>query len=641
MLQPVKGRTGLALVLYVSPKPRSLRLFRGLDPIAGVPLIVRTLTRLRGSVPEAAHAVVLAHEEDSPLRRPVEDAGWVFAHARAAGLVSALDRWRAAPGAPDTFIVWPEGALFADGATARRLCAAHDDAGADATLWPASPLGLTPIIVRADAVPRLTRAFEPGGALAKQVDSFVTLHRTLATLAMGGAGRADRPLHVAAVDGPIDPGMPNARAALVNDCHTRHAAERVTLEARSDTCDHTDALAFWEQLDRAPDLPPPIVRRRPAPPGARRVLFYSARLTFAGAEQCLLALMAGLDRTRYDPVLAVDGRCLLAERAAELGITVENADTPSDSPTPYNLRYWAALLERHDIGVVHLDMAPNEALMTTAFQRDLPILGHIRTVIQRPLPPIASCARTLIAISERIAASLRAAGWPAHRIDCIYDGIDLTRFDPSRPGRRFARAHLDLDPSLFVLTVVGRITTAKRQDVALRALRLLLDAGMHDVRLLLAGDTDSDTVDFSVQLDRLIAELDLGAHVRRLGFLTDPRVGYAATDALVVCMGEEGLGQCTVEGMAMGVPAIVPTSGGPREAVRDGREGFHYAPFDHADLARQVQRMREPGVLPVLAQNARERARAFDLPSHVAAVTDIYDGLTRPSPLMAAALDPH
>ena len=164
-------------------------------------------------------------------------------------------------------------------------------------------------------------------------------------------------------------------------------------------------------------------------------------------------------------------------------------------------------------------------------------------------------------------------------------------------------------PGALKLVVVGRVTGPKGQDEAVRAVARLVRAG-RDVELCLAGSLDRDS-EFGAGLVRLISEEGLEDRVHVLGFVDDPGVVVQQADAALMCSRKEAGGRATMEAMLLGTPVVGTNSGGTAELIRNGVDGFLYAPSDDAMLAEKLAWFIEhPEETSQLGEAARESMTA-------------------------------
>lgn len=192
-------------------------------------------------------------------------------------------------------------------------------------------------------------------------------------------------------------------------------------------------------------------------------------------------------------------------------------------------------------------------------------------------------------------------------------GVDLNHFSPRAVPRTWN--------SPLRLGVIGRLSGAKGQHVALNALRLMLDAGLH-AHLTLAGDGEARQ-----ELQALAAVLQLSGHTSFAGLLPHPEVAglLAGLDALLIPSvvtpdgAQETFSLVALEALSRGVPVIASRIGGLPEAVGEG--GILVPPEDPQALASAVQRMVLESTPERLHQLALSQAKRFSL----AAMADGYE----------------
>ncbi len=216
-----------------------------------------------------------------------------------------------------------------------------------------------------------------------------------------------------------------------------------------------------------------------------------------------------------------------------------------------------------------------------------------------------------IGVGEAVRQALiQNEGLPPKRVEVIYNGIDLTRFDPAAPLRAEVRSELQLVQKDYVLIQVARLDYLKDHATALRMLALLRDAGS-PVKLLIVGDGPERAA-----TEALCAELSLDSQVRFLGLRTDvPRLIQAA-DALLLTSVSEGIPLTLIEGMAAGLPVLATDVGGVHEVVEREATGLLAPAKDPVGLKDQLHRlMQDPAWSRQMGRAGRLRAeRLFSEP---------------------------
>jgi len=186
-------------------------------------------------------------------------------------------------------------------------------------------------------------------------------------------------------------------------------------------------------------------------------------------------------------------------------------------------------------------------------------------------------------------------------------GIDLQEFDRERfnaDTQIAGRKKLDLPADRFILAYVGRPVKRKGFHFLLKAWEGTDLATKGNV-LLLAGCTQEECA-------RALGHEVEG--VKGLGYLTDLREFYAASDALVLPSEHEGFPYSLLEAAAAGRPLIGTDIPGIRCAIQRDETGLLVAPGDESGLSRAIQRLASDRALARrLGTNARQRVeREFD-----------------------------
>lgn len=225
--------------------------------------------------------------------------------------------------------------------------------------------------------------------------------------------------------------------------------------------------------------------------------------------------------------------------------------------------------------------------------------------------------------------ALASGAEPGH-VHLVPNGLDPREIGwPEAPPPRGAQ---DFMPQQAVrLLYVGSLWHVKGPDVLLRAMRLLLDAGLRvQAKYIGSGAPDA--------LQMLAAQLEVGDTVQWLGAQPRTSLGtfYRDCDLVVVPSRSEALSTAVLEGMSCGTPIVASRTGGLCVQVEDGVTGLLATPDDAADLARAIRAAAEsPQRLAQMGAAGQVRVlRDYDW-RHVAqqlqAMVDSACGETNPS----------
>lgn len=237
-------------------------------------------------------------------------------------------------------------------------------------------------------------------------------------------------------------------------------------------------------------------------------------------------------------------------------------------------------------------------------------------------------AAAIVCPSATVARQFR----PRHRTPVVvaYPPIDTAYADGDRER---GRSRYGLEAADPCLAVVGALTRARGQDVALRALAVVRQR-LPGARLLLVGAPHPRAVDlaFAGELRALACELDIEDAVVFAGATTEVQDVYAAADIVLnPARAAEGFGRVGPEALVAGRPVVASRAGALEEVIRDGVDGLLVAPEDPEALAAAVVRLWEAAPLrDRLVQAGRERVLArFGEEDNLAAWAAALERVTR------------
>lgn len=244
-----------------------------------------------------------------------------------------------------------------------------------------------------------------------------------------------------------------------------------------------------------------------------------------------------------------------------------------------------------------------------------PVVVHVREAEERAPYLVRALLYSPLILADVVVCNSRAtraelgAVLPAlaRRSVVVYNGKDWSSYRSSGTARRG-----DHEPAR--LTVVGRLSPRKGQDIAIRALAGLTVAG-HEAVLTLVGSVFPGYEWFEDELRKEAAGLGVADRVRFVEFQQDIRPALDETDIAIVPSRVEPFGTVAAECMAAGLLTIVTDAQGLTEIVEDGRTGLTFPVGDHGALAdRCVQALsRTPEVVAMAAAGQRHVNEKFGL----------------------------
>jgi glycosyltransferase involved in cell wall biosynthesis len=238
--------------------------------------------------------------------------------------------------------------------------------------------------------------------------------------------------------------------------------------------------------------------------------------------------------------------------------------------------------------------------------------------------PVSDYVRRRLLVSDHV---------PEAKATVLYNGIDLSRFQPPAESRAAIRLRLGVPPSDRVVASVGQLIQAKGFDHLVAAAALLKHRP--DTTFLIAGDGERRAA-----LADQIARLGMVERVRLLGKRDDVQEILGAADVFVCpSVWDEALGYVILEAMSVGLPAVASEVGGIPEVVADGETGLLVPPRDPAALAQAIARLLDDPAARERMGRAGRRAvhEHFSLDSAIERTLALYHELAGlPSPALQA-----
>jgi glycosyltransferase involved in cell wall biosynthesis len=197
-------------------------------------------------------------------------------------------------------------------------------------------------------------------------------------------------------------------------------------------------------------------------------------------------------------------------------------------------------------------------------------------------------------VSSDLRQHMIAEGFPARRVQVVYNGIDPGH-RPSSAERKAARAALGIPNGAFVVGAIGRLDPVKNLPMFLEAHALLHKRHDHAFAVVVGDGPER------AALERRAAELGIRASVSFTGYRSDARALLPGFDAYLNCSRYEGVSLTILEAMAATLPVVATAVGGNPEVVIDRETGFLVPERAHAiadalgALARSARRRQAMG----------------------------------------------
>ena len=192
---------------------------------------------------------------------------------------------------------------------------------------------------------------------------------------------------------------------------------------------------------------------------------------------------------------------------------------------------------------------------------------------------------SVIAVGNQVRNALIAnEGIAEKKIEVIYNGIDVRKFQPRIDGRSETREKLGLSESDTAVIHVARLDPLKDHISAVRAFGLL--KSNPEIRLLIVGEGQE-----KANIENEIRNLGVEKQVEMLGLRSDIPELLNASDVCLLTSRSEGIPLTLAEAMATELPVVATNVGGVSEIVLDGETGLLCDARDVESLASHISHL--------------------------------------------------
>lgn len=371
----------------------------------------------------------------------------------------------------------------------------------------------------------------------------------------------------------------------------------------------------------APNRLTPVVRTS----SPVRVAFVIDRLSRAGTESQLLALICGLDRARIEPsLILLDGtddesRSLEPANCQILRLGVQRLTSRTAVLAARRLtRVWSA--RRPDVVQAYfLDSAYFAAAVARwcRVQRVVRVRNNLGYWLTRKHRLLGRIVRPFVDVTlTNTTAGFEQLEREGERAVVIENGVDLDRFTVTSP--------LDMTKPAVRIGCVANLRPVKNLDGLLRAARRVCDRFPNAVFDVVGEGPQR------AELEQLRQSLGMADRFVLRGAVTDVPGFLAGCDLAVLASHSEGMSNAVLEYLAAGRAVVATAVGATPDLLDGGRCGLLVPPGDDQALADAVCRLlSDPALATDLGTIARRRAeREYSRVAMVRRFEDFYERLT-------------
>lgn len=334
------------------------------------------------------------------------------------------------------------------------------------------------------------------------------------------------------------------------------------------------------------------------------VLFVLPNFDTGGSEKLVADLAQHLDRKQFAPVVCVFFTGVYADKMNELGIPFyvvhENGRIKNKIEI---VNFLNGIVRKHNINVVnthHPSTLLQGLLSFKLFNRTKLIhtehsrLNHFPHITPRILTIQRLClkfADGALGISQGVCDYIHdELGVPEKKIIKIPNGVDIAKFsfpqEEANRKRAEYRKDLKINNDEILIGLFANLRKEKNHTLLVKAIKILKDRGMDNIKLIFAGDGDQRQ-----NIDDLISDMGLASWVRSLGVRHDIPELMNMIDIYCLPSLFEGLPFSLIEAMAAGLPCVATNVEGNSEIVRNLQNGMLVGSNNLEELANALQKL--------------------------------------------------
>lgn len=322
----------------------------------------------------------------------------------------------------------------------------------------------------------------------------------------------------------------------------------------------------------------------------------SSDTNIGGAGKCLLTLAREYDRKQFKMTVILPRNSLLKPELEAYGTEIIEVDGIADK----SLDIQAVKKLKKIFKQIHPDLVHTHASMSARIAAKLSGIKivYTRHSVFPPSPRISHgigkavngavnnfFADKIIAVAEAAKDNLTDTGVSAEKIEVILNGVyPLT--PASETEKKNIRRRFGLAEENKIISIVARLEDIKGHDYFIDAAGMLREKGIR-AQFVIAG-----TGSYEGQLKQKTQALGLTDTVLFTGFIRDVDKLMAVTDIQVnASFGTEATSLALLEGMSLGIPAVVSDFGGNPGVIKNGQNGLIVPKQNARALADGIEKL--------------------------------------------------
>ena len=334
-----------------------------------------------------------------------------------------------------------------------------------------------------------------------------------------------------------------------------------------------------------------------------KVLNVISDTNIGGAGKCVLTFLKYYSKDEFDLAVVIPKNSLLKPEIEKLGARCIEVDALADKSLDFKaVSRLLKIFKAEKPDVIHCHAAMSARIAGRLYKRAK--IVYTRHSVFEPSPAISrgigkringfvnnATADRIIAVADAAKDNLTKTGVSDKKITVIQNGVEPLKPLPESEKQKI-RSEYGVGENDFILGIAARLNEVKGHIYILEALKMLIDDGITNAKLIIAG-----TGDYEDTIRRKIAELNLGENVVMAGFVKDVS-GFMNILSVNVnaSFGTEATSLALLEGMSLGVPAVVSDFGGNPGVIEEGVNGYLFESKNSRQMYEKLKLALQNGI---------------------------------------------
>ncbi|MGL5054411.1 MAG: glycosyltransferase family 4 protein [Fusobacteriaceae bacterium] len=220
---------------------------------------------------------------------------------------------------------------------------------------------------------------------------------------------------------------------------------------------------------------------------------------------------------------------------------------------------------------------------------------------------------------------------PHNKINLLYNGVNLDKFKQNisdncnNESINTIKEKFNIPKNHLLFTSIGNLSAGKGILEWVKATIKVCNT-REDVSFIWIGDDSHVTENYTMKdLKKEISDANLNHRIILAGYQTNVPDFLKESDVFLLPARNESFGLVYIEAMAMGLPVIGCNSGGAKEIITDGVQGYLCEPDDVTSLVETINKAANNiDTLREIGKNNIENVKNYSMELHIERLLDIY-----------------